>query len=57
MKRRVHFAFLMDICHLENVELEPTYQKYTSGVVLGGDFVKDDSGSCAVLTEPGSSAL
>ena len=54
--RKVHFASLMDICHLKNSELEPQYQKYKGRVVLRGDIVKDDSGSCAVLTEQGSSA-
>ena len=43
--RKVHFASLMDICHLKNAE-----------VVLRGDIVKDDSGSHAVFTEQGSSA-
>ena len=26
-KKKVHFAALMDICHLKNAELEPTLQK------------------------------
>ena len=52
----VHFASLMDICHLENAELEATHQKYKGRVVLRGDFVKDNSGSCTVFTEQGSSA-
>ena len=26
--RKVHFATLMDLCHLENSELKPRYQKY-----------------------------
>ena len=46
----------MDICHLKNSELEPTFQKYKGRVVLRGDIVKDDSGSYAVFTEQGSSA-
>ena len=50
---RVHFASLMDICHLKNAELEAKHQKYKGRVVLRGDFVKDDSGSCAVFTEQG----
>ena len=54
--RKVHFASLMDICHLKDSELEPQYQKYKGRVVLRGDIVKDDSGSYAVLTEQGSSA-
>ena len=52
----VHFASLMDLCHLKNSELEPQFQKYKGRVVLRGDFVKDDSGSYAVFTEQGSSA-
>ena len=52
----VHFASLMDICHLKNAELEAKHQKYKGRVVLRGDIVKDDSGSCAVFTEQGSSA-
>ena len=53
---KVHFASLMDICHLKNAELEARHQKYKGRVVLRGDFVKDDSGSYAVFTELGSSA-
>ena len=41
--RKVHFASLMDFSHLKNAELE------------AGDIAKDDSGSCAVSTEQGSS--
>ena len=52
----VHFASLMDICHLKNAELEAKHQKYKGRVVLRGDFVKDDSESYAVFTEQGSSA-
>ena len=52
----VHFASLMDICHLKNPELEAKHQKYKGRVVLRGDIVKDDSGSYAVFTEQGSSA-
>ena len=51
----VHFASLMDICHLKNAELETKHQKYKGRVVLRGDIVKDDSGSYAVFTEQGSS--
>ena len=32
--RKVHFASLMDICHLKNSELENQYQKYKGRVVL-----------------------
>ena len=52
----VHFASLMDICHLKNAELEAKHQKYKGRVVLRGDIVKDDSGSYAVFTEQESSA-
>ena len=52
----VHFASLMDICHLKNTELEAKHQQYKGRVVLRGDIVKDDSGSNAVFTEQGSSA-
>ena len=53
---KFHLASLMDICHLKNAELETKHQKYKGRVVLRGDIVKDDSGSCAVFTEQGSSA-
>ena len=53
---KVHFASLMDICHLKNAELEARHQKYKGRVVLRGDIVKDDSGSYALFTEQGSSA-
>ena len=46
----------MDICHLKNAELEAKHQKYKGRVVLGGDIVKDNSGSYAVFTEQGSPA-
>ena len=52
----VHFASLVDICHLKNAELEAKHKKYKGRVVLRGDIVKDDSGSYAVFTEQGSSA-
>ena len=52
----VHFASLMDMCHLKNAELDAKHQKYKGRVVLRGDIVKDDSGSYAVFTEQGSSA-
>ena len=48
---KVHFASLMDICHLKNAELETKHQKYKSRVVFRGDIVKDDFGSYAVFTE------
>ena len=49
--RKVHVASLTDLCHLQNSELEPQYQKYKGTVVLQSDIVKDDSGSYAVFTE------
>ena len=52
----VHFASLMDICHLKNAELEAKHQKYKGRVVLRGDIVKDNSGAYAVYIEQGSSA-
>ena len=52
----VHFASLMDICHLKNAELEAKHQKNKGRVVLRSDIVKDDSGSYATVTEQGSSA-
>ena len=54
---KVHVASLMDICHLKNAELETKHQKYKGRVALRGDIVKDDSGSYAVFTEQGSSAI
>ena len=33
-KKKVHFATLMDLCHLKNAELEPNFQKYKRRVVL-----------------------
>ena len=53
---KVHFASLVDLCHLKNSELEPQYQKYKGRVVFRCDIVEDDSGSYAVFTEQGSSA-
>ena len=40
----VHFASLMNICHLKNAELEAKHQTYKGRVVLRDDIVKDDSG-------------
>ena len=53
---KVHFASMMDICHLKNAEMEAKHKKYKSRVVLRGDIVKDNSGSYAAFTEQGSSA-
>ena len=54
--KTVHVASLMDICHLKNSDPEPKFQIHKGRVVLRGDIVNEDSGSCAVFTEPGSSA-
>ena len=40
---KVHFASLMDICHLKYAELETKHHKYKGRVVLRGENVKDDS--------------
>ena len=50
-QEKVHFATLMDICHLKNAELEPKLQKYKGRIVLWEDVVKDDSGAYAFFTE------
>ena len=55
-KKKVHFATLMDICHIKKVESEPKLQKYKGTVVLWRDIVDDDSGAFAFFTEQGSSA-
>ena len=39
---KVHFASLMDTCHLKNAELEAKHQKYTGRVVLRGDIAKEN---------------
>ena len=48
---KVHFASLMDICHLKKAELDTKNQKHKGRVVFRGDIVKDDSRSYAVFTE------
>ena len=55
-KNNLHITSLTDLCHHKNAELEPQFQKYKGRVVVRGDIVKDNSGSCAVFTEQGSSA-
>ena len=55
--RTVHFATLIDICHLKNSELNQKFQKNKGRVVLRGDIVKNDFGTHAVFTEQGSPAL
>ena len=52
----VHFASLMDVYHLKNVELEAKHQKYKGRVLFRGFIVKDNSGSYEVFIEQGSSA-
>ena len=47
---KVHFASLMDICHLKNAELEAKHQKYEGRGAFRCDIVKDDFGSYAVFT-------
>ena len=37
---KVHFASLMELCHLKNAELETQHQKYKGRVVFRGDIVK-----------------
>ena len=37
---KVHFASLMDICHVKKAELETKHQKYKGRVVLRGDIAK-----------------
>ena len=54
--RTGHFAPPMDVCHLKNSEFEQKFHKYSVRVVLRGDVVKDDSGSCVVFTDKGLSA-
>ena len=49
--KTVHFASLMDICHLKKSEREPNLQTCKGRVILRGDIVNDDSGSYAVFTE------
>ena len=44
---RVHFASLMDLCHLNNAELKK-HQQCKARVVLRSDIVKDDRLLCSV---------
>ena len=39
-EKKVHFATLMDICHLKNAALEPQFQKCQGRVVLRGDVAR-----------------
>ena len=54
--RTVHFATLMDLCHLQNSQLQQKFRKCQGRAVLRGDVVKQDSCSYAVSTEQGSLA-
>ena len=54
--KTVHFASLVDLCHLKNSELEPKLQFFKGRVVLRRDIVKNVSGSDVVFTDQGSSA-
>ena len=54
---KVHFATILDMCHLKNADLETKHQKYKCRVVLRGDIVKDDSGFYAVFTKHGSPSI
>ena len=42
--KSVHFANLMDLCHLKNAELARHLPKYEGRVVLRGDMIKDEQG-------------
>ena len=48
-QEKVHFATLMDICHLKKCSVRTKKQKNKGRVVFRGDIVKDDSGAHAVL--------
>ena len=49
---KVHFASLMDTCHLKKMRSwNLNFKKYKGWVVLRGDIVKDDSGSYAIFTD------
>ena len=55
--KKVHFATLMDTCHLSKIRSwNQKVQKYKGRVVLSGDIVDDDSGAYAVFFEQGSFA-
>ena len=41
-EKKVHFATLMDICHLKNAALEHQFQKCQGRVVLRGERCEDD---------------
>ena len=54
--KTVHFANLMDLCHLKNAELAKHLQKLKVRVVLQGDNFEDEEGWRAVFKEQGASA-
>ena len=47
-ERSVHFATLIDLCHLKSSKLDQKFPRYKGRVVLRGDGSKDDYGSYAV---------
>ena len=52
--RNFQNASLMDLCHLNNSELEPKFQKHKGRVAFRGDIVRDVSESYAEFSEQGS---
>jgi hypothetical protein len=52
----VHFANLMDLCHVKNSELPEAMRKFKGRLVLRGDNVKDEDGFYAAFSEQGTSA-
>ena len=56
-KKEVHFATLMEICHLKNAELKPKHHKGKGRVVLRGDIVKDDSGAFGIHSASAASKM
>ena len=55
-QRKVHFATLVDMCHLKTRGLNHNFRSLKDWVVLRGDIEQDDSGAYAVFTEQGLSA-
>ena len=53
---KVHFASLMDICHLKMLNWKAKHPKIQRSSCTPRWYCKDDSGSYAVFTEQGSSA-
>ena len=54
--RKVHFASLMDLCHLKKIGVEAKISKVEAELYSEVTFVKDDSGSYSIFTEQGSPA-